>query len=132
MALTANDSNFNRQQGDVLEYPVKANEVIYQGATVCIKAGYAQNGANTTGFKTVGVAIDPVTGGTADGDEVVRVWRTGVFTRKSTGLTATDLGKVGYVTDNETVATSATNNITFGNIVEVVSATECRVRLSAV
>src|SRR4051812_47939648 len=96
MALS-NDRNTPRADGEIREFPVLANAVIYAGALVAITAaGYAEGGAVATTLKAVGRAEEHVdnTGG-ASGDLTVKV-RKGIFRFKNSAagdaITIADVG----------------------------------------
>jgi hypothetical protein len=108
MAL-AKDRNTPRADGDIREFGVLANAIIYAGAlTVITAAGYAKGGAVATTLKAVGRAEEHVdnTGG-ADGAVTVRV-RKGIFRFKNSAagdaITIADVGATAYIVDDETVA----------------------------
>lgn len=93
---------------DVLEIPVAANAVIYQGALVVVNAGYAERGSAALNLIAVGRAQSTVSNaGGLDGDQRIRVER-GVFRfNNSAGadeITQADLLQDAYVVDDESVA----------------------------
>jgi len=126
MALSK-DRNTPRADGDIREFGVSADAVIYAGALVVLNGGYAEPGSVATTLKAVGRAEEAVdnTGG-ADGDVMVRV-RKGVFRFKNSAagdaITAADIGGTAYVVDDETVAkTNGTNTRSAAGTIEQVDA----------
>lgn len=102
--------------------PVNALSVIYAGALVCLDSnGHAVPGTESTTLIPVGRAEKSVTGGAADGDEVIDV-KPGVFKYENAdGIAQTDVGSDAYVVDDQTVALGsggATRSIC-GKIVQV-------------
>jgi len=126
-ALSADATRKRRDSclGDT--FPVKASEAIYKGALVSLDSnGYAVASTDSaTDIACIGVAAEAVTGGTASGDEWIKVeWgRSYLFTASS--ITQAMLGTAMYVVDDNTVddAAGATNDVFAGYLVEYVSAT---------
>jgi len=120
-----------RQDGILIDVPVLASAVIYKGALVGDDGtGFAEpvTDASTTFF--LGVAAEGATGGTADGDVTVRVYKTGTFIYTKTGGAAdTDLGIAAMANDDATVAATSTNSVQVGTIVKIVDATRVKVRV---
>ncbi len=126
MAALTQDRNTTRKAGGQAAYPVAAGVKIYAGAMVCLNAsGYAVPAADIVGLKFVGVSRQYVdnTGG-ANGAQTVLVWKEGVFDFEASGMTAADVGKPVFVSDDQTVALSTTNAVGCGIITEVESATK--------
>jgi len=127
MGALSTDRNTVRKQGDYAAYPVKGGVTVYAGSLVCIDAnGYALPGADTAGYRFVGVArhfVDNSTG--QDGDVSIEVWKRGCFEFAATGMMLADVGGSVYVLDDQTVglAASATNDIPCGMVSEFNSAT---------
>jgi hypothetical protein len=127
MALSK-DRNTPPADGDIREFGVLADAVIFAGALVAITAaGFAKPGAVATTLKAVGRAEEHVdnTGG-ADGDVTVRV-RKGVFrfanSAAADAITAADVGANCYIVDDETVAkTSGTNTRSVAGVIDQVDA----------
>jgi len=130
MALSA-DRDTKRMDGVLVPYPVAADTKIYAGGMVCANTnGYAVPGADTAGYRLLGVAQEYVdnTGG-GDGDKEVLVRRIGVFEFKTSGASQADVGAVVFVADDETVAKSTTNSVYAGKIVKVDSASSVWVEI---
>lgn len=107
MALSK-DRNTPRADGDIRQFGVSADAVIYAGALIVLNGGFAEPGSVATTLKAVGRAEEAVdnTGG-ADGDVTVNV-RRGIFRFKNSAagdlIAADDIGATCYVVDDETVA----------------------------
>lgn len=127
MALSK-DRNTPRADGDIREFSVLADAVIFAGALVAITAaGFATPGAVATTLKAVGRAEENVdnTGG-ANGDVTVRV-RKGVFRFNNSAagdaITAADVGANCYIVDDETVAkTNGANTRSVAGVIDQVDA----------
>ncbi len=107
--------------GERLAVPVKADQDIYAGGSVCRlnTDGYARPAADTANFIYSGEALETVdTTGESDGDTKVVVQQTGNVSKKFTGsLTQADAGKTElYISDDETVAPvgSVSNSVKCG------------------
>ena len=105
---------------EVYGFPVAAGAVIFAGALVQLKSGYAipgKTGADSTEaglLQTVGVAIQSVTGGAADGDKFIDVELAEWPMNNSTSgdlITRAEIGKVCYVVDDQTVAKTSNTNV---------------------
>ena len=122
-----------RQDGEIVDVPVKASAVIYKGGLLVDKGtGYAEPGDDGTGYTFLGVAVESATGTASDGGVTVRVYKTGSFKYTlAGGATQTNLGVRVYVSDDQTVGTSSTNSIACGYIVKVVDATYVKVRIDS-
>lgn len=120
-----------RQDGVLQLAHLKAGAKIFKGGLVAVDAsGYAV--AAIPGAKRViGVAFESADNTSGANDAVqVRVWKGGVFDLAATGLTVANQGDKVYVTDDNTVTTTATGSILVGVIEEFVSATKVRVNLT--
>ncbi len=133
----------NRSLGDEQAYKTIANEIIYQGCLVTIKnssgLAFANDGVTNTlslADKFAGVTkltTDNSKGG--DGEENVMVYNEGVydFDHVTGGLTQANIGDEVYLNNNSgdgaVDGATASVNIKVGRIVEVLSATKCRVRI---
>lgn len=119
------------REGRVVSYPVAGGVTIYKGAMVAANdSGYARPVAAGNGGtdKFLGVALETVTS-TANGEKSVRVLKSGVFTYNGSGLTQALVGTTVYGQDDNTITTTATNNIPVGVVVEVLSATRASIRI---
>ena len=126
MAALTEDRKTPQREGVDIEYPVAGSSEIFGGSMVCANAsGYAASGADTSGFKFLGVAQEYVDNSDgSDGDKKVVVRRKGVFRFAASGMAITDVGESVYIVDDQTVAKSTTNSVACGRIVEYISATE--------
>ena len=127
MALSAN-TIISRKDGVMQSYPVADNVHIYRGALVCVNtSGYALPGADTAGYKFVGVAWDEcdntLTGHAAGGKNVLV--DNGRFLMTATSITQAMVGSRMYVVDDATIDDIAgvSNCIEVGILDEYVSAT---------
>jgi len=121
MALTA-PRKITRTDEGVASYPVAASAVCIQSGLAVLAAGLLIAGRSGAGgtdalkaadiahHVAVGVFMESVTGGVADGDVVAQV-QSGVFNfANSAGadeITLADVGKVAFIVDDETVAASS-------------------------
>lgn len=119
-----------RQDGQIVSVPVLANAVIYKGALVVDKGtGYASAGVDGSGYIFLGVAVESITGGSADGDKEVRVYKTGSYKYAKASAVQTDLDQLVYVYDDQTVKTSTTNSVACGYVVGIPDSSHVRVRI---
>jgi hypothetical protein len=124
MTALAADRNTTYREGVECEYPVKASAQIYAGSLVMVGSdGYAKPGADTAGAKFVGVALENVKGGTADGVVKIRVRRKGVFDFAASSITQAMVGDIMYLVDDQTFddAAGPTNDVPCGRLVQYVS-----------
>jgi len=118
------------QDGDLVEYPLATAEVIYEGTHTCLNSGgYLVKADKKSGLTYAGVAYETADNSAgAAGDKTCRVKVTKLHEFTSSGLAQADVRKKVYVTDNQTVTTSApTYDVYCGNIAKVLSATSCMV-----
>ena len=118
--------------GELVSYRVGANAVIYKGALVTVRndgfAYPARSGTSSDVF--VGVAFESVsTAGGAAGARSVRVCKRGTYVYNGSGFTQASVGQAMYALDDNTLTTTATNNQLVGYVVEVLSATQARIRI---
>ena len=123
-----------RKDGNFISYLLAKGEVFAGGIiTVNTGNGYAGAGAPSNNRRFVGVSVENVDNKTgSDGDKSVQVSTNGVFQFNSAGLSQGDVGDEVYITDDQTVSKTdpgSNNGIKVGRIVEVESATSCRVRI---
>lgn len=131
-ALTA-ARDAKRQDGKLLSYKLGAAKTVYKGGLVAVlqSTGYAQAAGDTSGTVVVGVAHETVdnSAGSA-GDKSVRVEKTGVYQFSKTGAVITDVSKLVYVSDDQTVSVSATtNSIPCGYVASLVDSSHVAVRI---
>jgi hypothetical protein len=136
MALSAN-AEIPRMTGELKSYLVADNVHIFKGAIVCVEPtyGYATPGADTAGYRVVGIAAeecDNTLTGHAAGGKSVRVWHKGEFLLTATSITQVMTGQMMYLVDDATVdEVTVTNFVPVGILVEYVSATSGWVRLDS-
>ncbi len=127
MSALTRDRATPYREGIEVEYPVAANVKIYAGSLVCVNpAGYAAPAADTSGYRSVGVAMEQVdnTGG-SDGGMNVRLRRVGVFEFDAVSIAQAMVGDDMYATDDHTFddAAGVTNAVKAGQLVKYISAT---------
>lgn len=130
MAVTANQVIKMRGPARRRKVPVAADAVLYEG-TMCFEdAGGDFAGAVVEDGSFGGIVIKAVdnTGGTdasagGFGAKFAEVYVSGEFLlpMNSTTLTAADIGKPLYGSDNYTLTETATDLVPVGNVTEVVS-----------
>ncbi len=120
-----------RQQAEVLPYLAAAVDV-YAGSLVSKNAaGYAKVSSDTAAEKFLGVADKTTSNSTgAAGAKDVRVWTCGSFTFGIAAATQANVGAKVYAVDSQTVGLTATNSVLVGIIVEVLSTTSVRVKIT--
>jgi hypothetical protein len=121
-ALTAERDSYQRPN-QYTSLTVASNAIIYAGALVCVNSsGLAVPAADSSGFAVVGRAESTVDnrGVLYSATKVIKVAR-GTF-RWANGdvIAAADIGKIVYVTDDQTVnKTGGGQNIIAGTVVDV-------------
>jgi len=117
--------------GALIQYKVAGGVFIYKGALVCLNLdGYAVPGADTSGYKFIGVAYEDANNKSgSDGDVSVRVLKTGSFLYPIGSAQQSDMGKKSYIKDDGEVATTTINQILAGYICEMPSSGKVRVRI---
>lgn len=133
-ALTA-DYEVKRKDGQFVSYKVAAAETIYKGALVFANAaGYlypAEDTASTVYF--VGVAIEQGDNSSgANGAISIRVNKIGTYEFAKASAVVGDIGSLVYARDDQTVATSTTNSISVGYVVEIPDSSHVQVRIDTV
>lgn len=86
--------------------PVKAATTIFQGALTVMAAGLAVPGSTATGLAPIGVAVETVENGGADGARNVTTKR-GTFkfhNLLADAIAAADIGQPCFIVDDQTVA----------------------------
>ena len=119
MALTAS-KKIQKRSGRDFAYPLAANAPIFQGGMVMLKSGVltravAQADSTNAGLCTVvGIASEAATGGAADGLVKGKVENGCFLFRNSAAadlVALTEVGKLVYVVDDETVAKTSNTNV---------------------
>jgi hypothetical protein len=135
MAVLTKNIDRKEKEGNLVESPVVAADIIYQGALVKHNAaGFIAPCAAEIGAVFAGVAYEKVDNSAgAAGDKSVRVEKNGSFLMTMVGLTQADVGSAVYATDDDLVSlVQAANQQLVGYIVQFVSATQARVRIDNV
>ena len=131
--MTALSDNYEakRQDGEMISVPVKGSTTIYKGALVVdLDTGYASVGTDGSGYTFLGVAVEKVDNSSGDdGAKHIRLYKTGAFQYTKASAVQTDLGVLVYVRDDNTVATSTTNSVGAGYIVDIVDSSTVKVRI---
>ena len=116
MTTLAADAPRDYELGDHNDLPVVAGDIIYEGAAVSVNAsGYAKPLAASEHF--AGFAqrqVDNVAG--AAGDQNIRVITRGTVILSVTGLTADDIAKPVYASDDDTFTMTAAGNSQIGRV----------------
>jgi len=105
-------------------YPVKANEVLYEGTLVFINSsGYAvaNTGSGANRFAGISLRLVDATG-ISDGDLNVEVETEGIFLLPTSGndMAQSDIGKAIYADENYNVTkTAGANTVYIGRCIEV-------------
>lgn len=113
-----------RKIDDLVSYPIGAVK-IWKGSLVCIGTdGYAVVGADTAGYRFVGVAYETVdnSAGSAGALEI-RVFNTGVHKIPGASITQAMVGRKMYVSDSGAMDDSSTNRLEVGVLVRYESTT---------
>ena len=129
MAAATADRSAKFQPGEVYQYGIEGGSTrnVHNGTMICADTdGYAVAGADTAGYRFLGVSNERVeqTATATDGTNKQKVYRRGLFEFDIASAAATDLGRPVWLTDNQTVSLTQTNVGPIGKIVEYVSATK--------
>ena len=128
MALSSNAAVLRMPEG-LVEYPVAASAVIYQGAMLGLASGYAR--PLVAGDVFIGIAYEKIdnTGGSAGGKKV-RVQVRGIYRLAGSGFAQTTVGAAIYGSDDATATTTAGGNSLLGKCVKYESAGNIWVRIA--
>lgn len=132
MTVLSANLDTKRQDGEIVSYPVKGSATIYKGALVVdLGDGYASAGSDAGAYTFLGVAVEKSdnSGSETDGDESVRLYKTGTYVFTKGSAEQTDIGTAMYIKDDQTVAASSTNSILAGYVVDVPSSSTVRIRI---
>jgi len=121
MALTKSVERPSRGDSRIVNAPVAANAVIFQGAMLAFNAtGFVTNAADTASFKYAGLAMEDVdnTGG-ADGALTIElIYENTVFIPLASATQAA-VGAEAWATDSDTIVLVAPVNIkSMGLVIE--------------
>ncbi len=124
MALSAPRKIARTEEGRAT-FPVAAAAVCIQSGLAVLAAGFARPGrtgqgvsdalkaTDAAGYQAVGVFLESVTGGVADGDQVVEV-QAGVWNFVNSAgvdeITLADVGRTAFIVDDETVAKTSASS----------------------
>ena len=125
MAALTSSYETKRKDGRLVLYPLAAGVHVFKGALVCVASatGLLVPGADAAGAVFVGVAYEDgnnvagyvpplgsIPGSGAAGAVSIRVEKDGLYQYHKTGAVQSDVGKVAYLLDDNTVSTAATAN----------------------
>lgn len=133
MAALAADKDVVQQDGELLAFPVVANDIIYKGANVKHNAaGYLAPCAPEAGSTYAGVAVEQCdnSAGIA-GAKKVQVFQEGCFEMTGTGFSQADVGSQVYAVDDNDVTTveGTTSKQKVGVITKFISSTSILVKI---
>lgn len=134
MSALTDDYEAKRQDGEIIEYPVKASTTIYKGALTAIdtSTGYLVAASDAASRIFVGVAVEQGDNSSgSNGDVEIRIFRTGTFQYTCSSADQTWVGQKVYASDDQTVALAATtsHDLWVGTVVEYISATSVKVAI---
>lgn len=133
MTTLAADTPRSYELGDIEEYPVVADDIIYEGAAVGENdSGYAQPLAQGQPFLGFAERKADNSGGSA-GDVNVRVKQRGkvrLTVAGATAITANDRPAV-YASDDNTFTLTSTSNTLIGYVSRWLASTDCIVEFDA-
>ena len=147
MAALTVSYDAQQKEGKLIAYPVAAATTVFKGGLLTISGatGYVHPGADAAGAVFVGVAYEDalnVSDSDIDEDDQtgvylgpagalnVRVIKTGTFVYKRVAAVLSDIGKVAFLVDDNTVSTAATtNSIACGVVVAVPDTAHVTVRI---
>jgi len=131
-ALSANRDS-KRSVGDIVSMAGASGQHIYAGALTQINtSGYLVEATGVTANRFAGVAWDEIDNSStnkklssiSNGGLYGRVYQKGVFTFAANGTPAqTDIGKMAYILDDQTVGVSVGCYVPAGRIVDFTSST---------
>lgn len=121
MTATTNDRNTVEiwNEGQIIPIPLTASTKIPLGVIVMVISGTgtALNGANTASGVVMGLSVQSVD--TVLGYTKCPVRRGRFWLANDGSITAANIGQVALVIDNQTVGTTASNNVAAGQIIGV-------------
>jgi hypothetical protein len=120
-----------KREGKIIVLGVEEAKKIFAGSMVALNAaGFAQPASDAAGLVVLGRANKTVDNSAGAAGALQVEIEQGFFLFTSAGLTAADAGKDCYAASDEAVdLTGGTNKVFAGIIAEVVSATECWVKM---
>lgn len=122
MSATTTDRNTPYKDGELISVPMASGTTIPAGVIVCANAtGFAVNGSTSTTLTYLGRSDEAVSNPGADGAKSILVRREKSFKWANDPadlVTQASMGKVCYITDNQTVSkTNGTNTRSAAGIV---------------
>lgn len=137
MTALSDSYEAKRQDGVILDYPVKASTTIYKGGLLQIETsgdgqGYVSPLSDGTNRRFVGVAVEGVDNSDgSNGDETVRIYKTGVYQYTKDSAVQTEVGDAAYGHDDNTIGTSTTNDVYVGRIVGLVDSSTVKLQIDS-
>jgi hypothetical protein len=132
MALSAAWNRVNKAN-EFLSLKVAASTTIYKGAMVMVVkgTGYAVPAADTANGQVMGVALETIDNSTgSNGDKSVKVQTNDSWIITLTGVTDADVGKLVYVSDDDTVVKSGqSNDVVAGRVTQKYGTNKAWVRI---
>ena len=109
-----------RREGKMIAYPVKGSVAIQKGVMAVLGSdGYLTDTITDPSGNIVfaGVTVEAVASQASDGGAKCRVHKSGIFEFAMSGAAITDVEKKAYISDNQTVKTTANGAVQVGVIV---------------
>lgn len=130
MALATNREVNRFVDQELRSFLVKANAHIYKGGWIGRDAATGYVRALVAGDELVGLAYEEIdnTGG-ANGAKSVRAFTLGDFEVTIAGVVQANVGATVYLSDDATLTLTPTNNSVAGKLVEILSGTQCVLRI---
>ena len=125
MAALDKDRSTPRRDPDLISVPVKAASKIYAGSLVVASAGYAASATKAENLIALGRAEEFVDNSSGANGDVKVLVRRGVFRwandAGARAVTAAEIGKDVYITDDQTVSKTAASSSKAGKALELSS-----------
>ena len=127
MAALTEPRDTIRRDGELIQFGIKKNSTVHQGALIEFNSGYVQPAVKAANKVIAGVAEESGAIGNADtdsdGDVKILVRRRGMFkfanSAGANAIGAGDVGKNAYITDDQTVTDTAAGSSIVGRIIAV-------------
>lgn len=122
-ALSANKKRHVRNVGAMQKGALTgaSSTTFYEGGAICAGSGLAQNGADTSGYRTLGVGVKEVTTGASNTVKIEFEFGHEEWFAQDGNIAAANLGGNAVWLDNATLtnAATATNDVEAGRVVEL-------------
>lgn len=105
MTATTQDLQTPHKAGEIVSYPVAGSTTIYKGSLVALNSsGYLVSATDSSGYVFAGVAAEGKDNSSgSNGDVYAKVYVSGIHKFALSGAGVTSVGKVAYVSDNQTL-----------------------------